>query len=778
MHIILGLIVAGGILLLLLVAPVISWMRAARMSADLRRLSGRLGAVEAQLRDLSARAAAGQPAAVPRGAAATPESPPVQDTAVPAAEDAAPATAVPEPAPTTPFEPVAAPALAVGDGGPATAVAGEPAEPVPQPPARPVVAAPAATDDTGGWLEVAIGGRLLLYVGTVALVLGVAFFLKYAFDRNWITEWMRVTLGAVGGLALVGAGLRFDRSGYGAYGQMLAGGGLGVLFLAVYAAFDFYGLIGRTTAFALFVAITAAAAFLADRLRSQPMAVMAVGAGFLTPFLVGGDTDAQVTLFTYDALLVGGTMVLAHRRGWPTLNVLSYGLTVLTITAWASEYYSRMAYLRTELFLTLFCAMFLYIRARVRRSESMGAGVALVVLASAPLLYHFASIGILFNRSVALLVYLIGFSLVGVWWSIRANRSTLRLLLWLAVMLPLLGWMADHQRWTWVVPSLVTIGAVFTLHLVALYDRLFRLEASLSPVDLLLLHVNGLGAFFATWVLLEPMALAWVPVAGFVLALLHVAVAWHLRPRDVTAALHALAVGFSLVAAAVAVELDGTWLTAAWAAEGAAVAWVGLRVRRSWFRGAGAVLLTVAIGRWLGLHLPDTAADFHAFRNEAFLLGAWIVALLYVLAWLHTRTEPRAAAHHESVAALLVSASVVTVLLLTAESTKYWTEQGAQLSDATFARGLTVSLVWAFYAAVLIVIGIMRRYAPIRYVAIALFGLTIGKVFLVDLAGLEGIYRVVGLMIVGAVLLTVSFLYQRVVKAEQPGQGEGGAQQG
>ena len=121
-------------------------------------------------------------------------------------------------------------------------------------------------------------------------------------------------------------------------------------------------------------------------------------------------------------------------------------------------------------------------------------------------------------------------------------------------------------------------------------------------------------------------------------------------------------------------------------------------------------------------------------------------------------------ARRESIAALVVAASVVTVLMLTAESTKYWDQQGALVSDATFARGLTVSLVWAFYASVLIVIGIRRRYAPIRYVAIALFGLTIGKVFLIDLSGLEGIYRVVGLMIVGGLLLAVSFLYQRVVR--------------
>ena len=317
------------------------------------------------------------------------------------------------------------------------------------------------------------------------------------------------------------------------------------------------------------------------------MAVMAVGAGFLTPFLVGGGTDAQVTLFSYVALLVAGTMVLAHRRGWPLLNILSYMLAVLTVTAWASEYYTRFAYLRTELFLTLFCAMFLYIRHQVRRSASTGAGVALVVLASAPVLYHFASVAILFNRSVALLVYLIGFSLVGAWWSIRTNRPALRLVLWIAAMLPLLGWIAEHHRWTWVTPSLVTIGAIFALYLVALFDRLVRHETALSAFDLVLLHLNGLGAFFALWVLLEPVALAWVPTAGVALAIVHAAIARQMQPRDRTASLHALAVAFSLVAAAVAVEFEGTWLTAVWAVEGAAIVWIGLRAQSAVVQGRG-----------------------------------------------------------------------------------------------------------------------------------------------------------------------------------------------
>ena len=83
------------------------------------------------------------------------------------------------------------------------------------------------------------------------------------------------------------------------------------------------------------------------------------------------------------------------------------------------------------------------------------------------------------------------------------------------------------------------------------------------------------------------------------------------------------------------------------------------------------------------------------------------------------------------------------------------------MADATFAEQLTLSVLWALYAGTLIAVGIRQRYAPIRYMAIALIGLTTTKVFLVDLSGLEGIYRVLGLLAVGAILLIVSFLYQR-----------------
>jgi uncharacterized membrane protein len=748
MEILIVLLLAIAWALLAVVLPVLSFIRASAAASHVRDFRDRLAAIESKLADLAAQRAR------PSDAAA---APPASPSAIEQVESEVLA----------PVEPITPPPLPPVDAGLAD---------VPEPSVEPHdVRAPApveassagegrpasAAEETIG-LEQAIGGRLLLYVGTVVIVLGAAFFLKYAFERAWITESMRVGLGAAAGIGLIAAGTRLGSRGYTLYGQVLTGGGLAVLYLAVYAAFGFYGLIAASTAFVLLTLITVGTAVLADRQASQPMAHMAIGGGFLTPFLVGGTTDAQVILFSYVILLVLGTLFLARRHRWPLLNVFSYALTIFTLAAWADAYYSRAKYLRTELFLSAFCALFLGALADARGLKTHASRIAATILVSAPVLYHVVSLGVLAPHGVTFLVYIIAFTVVGVGWAARVGTPEMRVLLWMSALVPLIGWLDVHQTRTWIAPGLVTLGAVFVLHQLPQVDHVSRRHGRVGPVDLLLLHLNGLGLFAGVYVLLARQALQWVPTIGAGLAVLHAALWWWMRERDSHASLHALAVTFTLVAATVGVRLDGAWLTAAWAAEGAAVTWIGLRLQREWFRAGGAVLLIVAIERWLVLSVVQPVpASFTLFANEPAALGAWIICLLYALAWAHRGSAGSPLAYPRSIAALLVSASAATVVLLSQQNQAYWEIRGGSYADATFAGQLTLSLIWALYAGVLIVIGIRRAYRPIRYAAIALFGVTVGKVFLVDLAGLQGIYRVMGLLAVGTILLLVSFLYQR-----------------
>ena len=74
---------------------------------------------------------------------------------------------------------------------------------------------------------------------------------------------------------------------------------------------------------------------------------------------------------------------------------------------------------------------------------------------------------------------------------------------------------------------------------------------------------------------------------------------------------------------------------------------------------------------------------------------------------------------------------------------------------------LTISALWATYSIVLVLVGIVKRFRPIRLMAIVVFGLTIAKVFLVDLREMDRVYRIVASLGLGVILLGVSLIYQK-----------------
>jgi len=138
------------------------------------------------------------------------------------------------------------------------------------------------------------------------------------------------------------------------------------------------------------------------------------------------------------------------------------------------------------------------------------------------------------------------------------------------------------------------------------------------------------------------------------------------------------------------------------------------------------------------------------------------VAAFYLAAWV----APRSRRHDQERAALLVGASLVTLTVLSTEIMSFWTLRGTAADDV--AREMMLSASWVMYAALLVLVGMRRKYVPIRYFAMALFGVSLLKIFLIDLATVGGIYRVIGFLVVGVILVLVSFLYQRVNVSAEP----------
>ena len=740
----LSLLVTAGIAVLL---PIMSLVRSYRLGRELNDLRARFAILEHQLHAVA-------------DAGRVPMPPPV--AVAETAASPAPVTA-PEPVVASPATPSVTRAIDV----PAPEFAAASAAPTPSAPSS-------ALPSNAHEIEAAIGGRLMLWVGTIVLVLGLAFFLKYAFDNQWINEPMRVGLGMAAGLAIAAVGHRFVRRGYRAYGQILTGGGLAVLYLSIYAGYAYYALFGPTVAFTLLVWVTVAAAWLADRQDAVGLALIGVGGGYLTPFLVGGGTDQQVALFSYDALLAAGTLFLARRRDWPVLHVVSFAATWMTVGAWADRYYSPMKWQRTELFLTLYCGLFLLIlRAHVARHGWRS--LVSLLLVTGPLLYHLCSLAILNGHGVAPLVYLIAVTVTGVVLAVRADSVVWRMVVWWAVLPPLLAWIGGHGSSKWLVANLVAASGVFALHLVAQLDVVLRHERPLARLDGVLMHLNGYGLVAGLYLALEQVALAWAPGAALLVAGGHAAIAWQLRQPDRRSALHALAVALGALTIACALHFDGPWLTVALATEGALVVTLGLALGEGWFRIGGAALIVAAITRYVALSLPAAPPVFRWLQDEPCVMALVLAAALYFVAWRY-RVAGQVGDRRAGLALSVLGASMFVVIAFSVENSLFWDVRGEFSSDAHFAESLTLSVIWTACASVFMAAGWWRRYAPVRFLAMALFGLTVLKVFLVDLSALGGIYRILGFIGLGLALLAVSFLYQR--SRRKPSTSDGGPDTG
>ena len=720
---IVALIAVAVFLVLTVGLPVLSFRRASAARDGVERLERRLAALE----DLAPRTRSTTPTAAPEAGA-------LDTAAETAATPGAPPATVETPR-TSPAPDLARPAL------------------------------PDSTQTAAARLEARIGTQWMLYVGVATLVIGVALLIRHAFVNQWVTPWMRVAIGAVIGALLIGSGRRFSTAGRLPFGHALVGGGFATWYLAVYAALNLYGLVNPLIGFSLLVLVTVLAAGQADRLRSQPLAMMAVLGGFGTPSLVGAGTNAQFTLFSYTALLIAATLYLARRRDWPALNLASFLFTGLTIVGWGVRFYSPDAYLPTELFFTLYCGLFLWVLSRMRESTHPIARWVRLALWTTPVWYHAASLTILRDHWLALLVYLIAVTGVGLAASVRWEAMWPRVLLWAAVAAPLLEWADVQPDGSWLEPAVLTWLAVAGLHVAAQIGLLRRVRARLPAADVLLIPANGLGLYFGLQAVLEPHLSA---VTGLVAALVagaHGALTVVVRRVDPHAAMHVLVVAVTLTVVAVGVQLDGAWVTLLWATEAGGLIWLGLRERRAWVRFGGALILGVSVLRLLATQLAPVPAMYTVFLNERATLGLFIVGVCCLVAWLHARIDPDAISHRGlAMATAIVAANVLMLVTLSTEISAFWELRGHTVrfaSSAELVRQMMLSATWGAYAAGLTAVGIKRRYAPVRYLALVVFGITVLKVFFVDFSQLDSVYRIVSSIALGLLLMGASYLYQR-----------------
>ena len=213
-----------------------------------------------------------------------------------------------------------------------------------------------------------------------------------------------------------------------------------------------------------------------------------------------------------------------------------------------------------------------------------------------------------------------------------------------------------------------------------------------------------------------------------------------------------------LATAAIPIRLEGEWITIAWALEGALLVWAGLRSRQWPLRAAGMALLASVIG----LLLAQSGSESRLFLNQRF--ASFVVAAAAFaasFAWSRTYSDEIEEGERRLFEAVGVATTVLAVWGLSEEVWSFLGRRQWNL-EPRLAQQMGLSLLWVVAAAVLIFLGASRRSKSLRWQGLALMGLAIGKVFLVDLSFLERAYRIASFLVLGIVLLAVSFWYQRM----------------
>jgi uncharacterized membrane protein len=207
-------------------------------------------------------------------------------------------------------------------------------------------------------LESVVGGQWLNRLGILAVLVGISYFLKLAFENDWIGPAARVLTGLLCGIGLLAWSERFRSRGFATFAYSLKAIGLGTLYLSLWASSQFYHVVSPVVAFAGMVAVTLTSAILALLQDSELLAAGALVGGFLTPILVSSNQNQEGALLSYLLLLDLGAFWMVWEKRWPWLLPGAFGGTALLSAGWASAFYNESELATTLAFATLFFLLF------------------------------------------------------------------------------------------------------------------------------------------------------------------------------------------------------------------------------------------------------------------------------------------------------------------------------------------------------------------------------------------------------------------------------------
>ncbi|WP_035348758.1 DUF2339 domain-containing protein [Edaphobacter aggregans] len=651
---------------------------------------------------------------------------------------AAPAPAAPPPRPAATAE---APSKAGSEDG----MAG----PVPLPPAPPVAIADARPSSS---LESRLGAQVFNRIGIVAVLFGAALFLKLAIDNHWIGPVGRILIGLAAGAGLVLWSERFRRKGFPAFSYSLKAIGTGVLYLSLWAAFQLYHLLPAEAALGGMILVTAWNAYMAWVQDAELLAAYALVGGLATPLLLSTGGNHEIFLFTYLLAIDVATVVLVRMKPWQRLLLGAFPITVGYFIGWYSKFYEEPAFAVTTIFVGLF----------------------FVVFASVPL-------GLATKKGEAAAARMRSFGHV-------LTEILLPLGSAAFVSLALYSVMQDSGR-HWFLPWLMLILAAVYLLIMRMPQGPVSaaMHLSLAVVFLTIaIPLKASGHWITVAWLVEGVSLLWVAVR---VARSHADGAAGSSSANPSRVLRWLSAGSFVLGLGGVIAMPiwfgagvvdsifnhsvATALIGA-AAFGASV-WLALRTRRvdraswpAWSQFAFIAMIAANVVAML-LSLREILTSRYGIQPHAAFVSADFgmaligIALLAGVAYASLRIalgDETTLLWAQLSGGTLIAINVVALLTGVREIEALWPVTSSN-PDAQLQQALAVSAFLMVYGAILLAVGFWKRTAFIRWQALILLVFTIGKTFVYDMRNLSQGYRVVSFLGLGALLMAVSFAYQK-----------------
>ena len=639
-----------------------------------------------------------------------------------------------------------------------------------------------ATSETN--FEKYIGENLFGKIGILIFIIGIGFFVKYAIDQNWINETARTLMGYAVGAGMLVLAERLHKR-YHTFSSLLAGGAFGIYYLITAIAFHYYALFSHTIAFVILCVTTifmSAVSVLYDR---KELAVTALVGGFIAPFIISTDSSSIISLQIYITILNIGMFCLAMYKKWAILPMVSFAFTYIilwgtTALGSFSDSEAVTTYPTLFAFATLFYVIFLLpvvFILRTQYGENTRLGLLGIITANSFmyliygdfLLQHFEAS----SDTTAYLAFFIAAVNLAIHLYLRfrvEGQDTLRnLMLGLAVTFASMGipilFSAANVLMVWAAESVLLLW-LFTKEKNRIYE--------LASAVLLLLTLGALayyrttdtfihdtgdslffnGAFFVT---------TFVSIAYYVVAVI---MQFNKELFSDTKRLIAYtpcnaiayALGFSILFLAFRdnfhfhleqpISEYASLLTANIMLLGGALI---LRKRFEISENKLAYEISLYLA---GILFAMTVWNYTAPEG---LLLRWLMALVTIAHMAYCMrgqllvTSNQRNLHIEySIISTLMWLTLTRLLLIT-------------FNEVNFSTAFSLSLGIAAF--ILMCIGMRYHSKEIRIVSLAEFGIVIGKLILNDVWAMPALGKIIVFISLGAILLILSFLYQKLKDA-------------